>query len=342
MQQPKVLNATGHSGPPRLCMDCPKDISLLSPKALRCKDCAYEREKTLARERGRRNYQANPEIVRQRVKEYQQTAGGKQKRQDWEARSPEKLQEYRQREKQKRWEKTGYNPEGRMCQKCHVVDISDKGHRAKYCDDCVKPPTRTCEVCKRPFKAQGSRTEYCDNPQCKQEYWRLKEEQGYTKVCSKCEEEKLHTDFGFHSGRRRSVCKVCESSAVKVYIESLPPEERRRRKRVQHQREKEKYDNLPLKQKMEVNAKRLAASRRRKYGSELDVEARYLEQDGKCAICRRRPPREVDHDRVTGRVRGLLCKNCNLKLVSSYENGFPPERQDWPYMNEYLARGKRP
>lgn len=41
-------------------------------------------------------------------------------------------------------------------------------------------------------------------------------------------------------------------------------------------------------------------------------------QHGKCAICKR-PPRDgeflhIDHDHETGKVRGLLCRNCNAGL----------------------------
>ena len=354
MQDPKAINSTEHAGPKRLCMDCGEDISLLSPKALRCKRCAYEREKEKARERGRINYDANRELVLQRVKEYQKTPEYKQKHQEWEARNPQKILGYRLSQKQKHREQTGYNPEGRTCEKCHAELPEDAGHNAKFCDACKQPPTMPCKVCNEPLHGQGRRTGYCSkgsegSKDCKQRYWRLKEEQGYTKVCTKCKEEKHHTDFGFHSGHRRSVCKRCEADATQGYYQALPVEERQERRRIHGQREREKEANLPREQKAILTTKRRQAQYRRKYGPDFDEDKLYSQQDGKCAICRKPAPLgklEVDHGHKTHvegtmhSVRGLLCKNCNLRLVSRYEKGFPPERQDWPYMNKYLARGK--
>ena len=37
-------------------------------------------------------------------------------------------------------------------------------------------------------------------------------------------------------------------------------------------------------------------------------------QGGVCAICEEAPASHVDHDHETGRVRGLLCFNCNGAL----------------------------
>jgi hypothetical protein len=54
---------------------------------------------------------------------------------------------------------------------------------------------------------------------------------------------------------------------------------------------------------------------RRRYGiSAEDFDQLFAEQGGLCAICREAPAEHVDHDHKTGRVRGLLCFNCNGAL----------------------------
>jgi hypothetical protein len=45
-----------------------------------------------------------------------------------------------------------------------------------------------------------------------------------------------------------------------------------------------------------------------------DFERMLAEQNGLCAICCEAPAVHVDHDHETGRVRGLLCFNCNGAL----------------------------
>lgn len=58
---------------------------------------------------------------------------------------------------------------------------------------------------------------------------------------------------------------------------------------------------------------------RKRYGISLEDYRRVeLEQDGKCAVCRR-PPNghgalHVDHDHDSGHVRGLLCFSCNYAI----------------------------
>lgn len=67
----------------------------------------------------------------------------------------------------------------------------------------------------------------------------------------------------------------------------------------------------------------LAQQRKRKlqqnYGLTLEqYEEMLAEQDGRCAICRKRPKGRkrlhVDHDHDTNDVRALLCVRCNTQL----------------------------
>jgi len=70
---------------------------------------------------------------------------------------------------------------------------------------------------------------------------------------------------------------------------------------------------------------------RRKYGITLeDYNKLYSNQNGCCSICHR-PQFElektlsVDHDHITGKVRGLLCNGCNGRLAWFEKYKFPVE-----------------
>ena len=56
-----------------------------------------------------------------------------------------------------------------------------------------------------------------------------------------------------------------------------------------------------------------------------DYNRMFAEQEGCCAICGRHQSilknrLGVDHDHTTGRVRGLLCSNCNAALGQIQDN----------------------
>ena len=71
------------------------------------------------------------------------------------------------------------------------------------------------------------------------------------------------------------------------------------------------------------------------------------DQGGVCALCGRPPsdgkPLCVDHDHVTGRIRGLLCTNCNTGLGKFFDDA-DVLRQAAQYIaaadTGYLARGR--
>jgi hypothetical protein len=54
---------------------------------------------------------------------------------------------------------------------------------------------------------------------------------------------------------------------------------------------------------------------RARYGiGQTDYDRILAEQGGLCAGCHKVAPAHVDHDHATGKVRGLLCFNCNQAL----------------------------
>jgi hypothetical protein len=54
---------------------------------------------------------------------------------------------------------------------------------------------------------------------------------------------------------------------------------------------------------------------RARYGlTQADVDAMLAAQAGLCPGCGGADPGHVDHDHATGRVRGMLCFNCNQAL----------------------------
>lgn len=98
---------------------------------------------------------------------------------------------------------------------------------------------------------------------------------------------------------RNSYCKPCHVAQVADW-------KRRNPEKVAAARERER-------------AKAPAAARRRKYGVTEEVFAELLAtQAGRCAICDTTTPGgrgwAVDHHHGSGRVRGILCPNCNAGL----------------------------
>lgn len=61
----------------------------------------------------------------------------------------------------------------------------------------------------------------------------------------------------------------------------------------------------------------IAATKKFLYGiTAEEYRSHLIGQAGRCLVCLRVPegPLAVDHDHATGRVRGLLCRNCNSAI----------------------------
>ena len=119
------------------------------------------------------------------------------------------------------------------------------------------------------------------------------------RTCNKCHQVK-DLEQGFYlTGRktdkadaRHYVCKECTKARVNANHKANPDAQRRR-------------------------------DLRRKYDISIEEYEQMLElQGGKCALCPKESPGGrhaqahwcVDHDHVTGKVRELLCNDCNLVL----------------------------
>lgn len=103
----------------------------------------------------------------------------------------------------------------------------------------------------------------------------------------------------------RKVCLICKRELERAT--RLIPEGRIRRHAIERHYRKTKRVNV------------LAAQRKIKYGLDLTTYCDFLvDQENRCAICREafddgtwKNHACVDHDHVTGRIRGLLCRTCN-------------------------------
>lgn len=130
------------------------------------------------------------------------------------------------------------------------------------------------------------------------------------KKCRDCGEEKPKSDFinnkGFSDGKD-TLCLVCNSRRVQAWRKANPE---KRAKQAVRESKKEYTKNKFLKYY---------------YGITLeDYNHMFLTQQGCCAICGVHQSEvstfHVDHDHLTGEVRGLLCRKCNHLLGNAQDN----------------------
>lgn len=79
--------------------------------------------------------------------------------------------------------------------------------------------------------------------------------------------------------------------------------------------------------KESTKARKAAYAREYHYGLTADdVNAMLVAQGGSCAVCSTHLERfDVDHDHATGKVRGLVCRRCNIRLGALEDPAFMVE-----------------
>ena len=137
------------------------------------------------------------------------------------------------------------------------------------------------------------------------------------KTCKVCGVAKPLGDFYANKGGRdgrRPECKSCHLAARKARYDANPRPYIERVLKWQ----RENRDRYLAGQRAYKESGRKAVSDRkshlkRKYGlTPEEFEELLTAQGDGCAICGKPNPDNVDHDHVTGRVRGILCWNCNV------------------------------
>lgn len=136
------------------------------------------------------------------------------------------------------------------------------------------------------------------------------------KVCSKCTTNKSVEDFSCDASRadgRNVYCKPCKKQ-ITINYKSAPGYRVRLNKSNREWQKKH-------------------PSRKKAYGRKANLKSKGLtidawhvmlgEQYGLCKICHTINDGSilnVDHDHLTGRVRGLLCDRCNLGLGQFFDS----------------------
>jgi hypothetical protein len=182
------------------------------------------------------------------------------------------------------------------------------------------------------------------------------------RICNKCNVEKSLDDFHKNKNLKEGrcyTCKPCALSLVKAWSLTEKGKEKAKAAKkkyssTEHGKAKNKaYNKLP--KTREKARKRRSFVRSlpggkfpefknrifREYGlSVRDWAKMYLEQNSRCAACGDfllfDKSTHIDHDHVSGKVRGLLCHVCNLAIGLAKDS---PEKLRG--MADYLERHKK-
>ena len=127
-----------------------------------------------------------------------------------------------------------------------------------------------------------------------------------SKYCTKCGKKKNTSSFSKHKGMPdglMKICRICRQATTKKYLDNS------------------KIDDLEgFKLHNRIN------HLKRQYKITIEqYNGMFVKQNGKCAICNKHQQElsrnlAIDHNRETGKIRGLLCDSCNMGIGKFFEN----------------------
>ncbi len=136
-----------------------------------------------------------------------------------------------------------------------------------------------------------------------------------TKHCPACKRNRAVKFFAKHSRMRsglQSYCRKCASALVS------------RSRKVAYAENPAKFKNY-MKAWLAANpekAQQLKVNQKLKqYGlTQAQYDQLHKTANGHCQICQQKAKLVIDHDHETGRVRGLLCRLCNMGLGKFHDS----------------------
>lgn len=139
------------------------------------------------------------------------------------------------------------------------------------------------------------------------------------KKCSKCDKEKAITEFDIRKTSKDKHTGVCSDCRRKIVAERKKRWTNAHRDRA-HAANKQYRENNPDK----IHSMKLQS----RYGITFkDYVEMLAKQGGGCKICGRKDSGRkkqkyfsLDHDHVTGKIRGLLCAPCNTLIGLAQDN----------------------
>ena len=157
-----------------------------------------------------------------------------------------------------------------------------------------------------------------------------------TKICGKCKEEKSVSLFSL-SKRNKSgfnfYCKSCVSAVGKerTVKETLTdkiipfakscPTCKTTKKSNEFSKCVSRKDGLDIRCKSCASQSSKIQHYKKQYGFTTDQAETHLQnQYGECKICKRQSKLYVDHCHTSGKIRGLICNNCNTVIGHAKEN----------------------